>query len=173
MEIKKGFYQDKSGKWWYEYGKINSWGKKTRMSAVIRKCLHCSNDFLTVPFRIDKNKGCFCSRSCVHKHRPGFSWLGITGKNHYAWKGGRNKNAKGYIEIYMPDHPFCRGGKYVAEHRLIMEKHLGRYLEPHEKVHHRNCIKDDNRLENLELVTDKTHLGEVQCPHCNKKFLIH
>ncbi len=67
------------------------------------------------------------------------------------WKGGRVKNSKGYILIYKPNHPYPHIRKYVYEHRLVMEKHLGRYLTKKEVVHHINGIVNDNRIENLML----------------------
>lgn len=74
------------------------------------------------------------------------------------WKGGRCRNSNGYIMVLAPDHPRVAGRRgYVLEHHLVMEKRLGRYLEPGEIVHHLNGIKDDNRDENLELMLHGEH----------------
>lgn len=93
-------------------------------------------------------------------------------ENNPMWKGGKTKMKSGYVLIYTPEHPNCHKGGYVSEHRLIMEKEVGRYLKPYEKIHHKNGVKDDNRPKNLEIVTDNVHYGKVKCPFCNKKFLI-
>lgn len=72
-----------------------------------------------------------------------------SGKKHWQWKGGRMKDKDGYILILKKKHPLANNFGYVREHRLVVEKKLGRYLNPSESVHHLNGIKDDNRLENL------------------------
>ena len=72
------------------------------------------------------------------------------GSKHWNWKGGKI-HFRGYVLIKNISHPFCNNLGYVREHRLIMEKRLGRYLQPHERVHHINEIKNDNRDKNLQL----------------------
>ena len=72
------------------------------------------------------------------------------------WKGGRRTRKDGYVLVYAPGHPYaCKD--FVLEHRLVMERHLGRYLKPEELVHHKNENKSDNRLENLELTDSVEH----------------
>lgn len=83
---------------------------------------------------------------------------------------GIKKDSRGYIQIRveMPD------GKIVwkPEHRIVMEDHLGRELQRGEEVWHKNKVKDDNRLENLELRAGlSASLSDLVCPHCGEPYL--
>ena len=82
---------------------------------------------------------------------------GIKGNKSHFWKGGKTKSSGGYTLIYKPSHHSCKKNKYVAEHRLVMEKFLKRPLTKIEHIHHKNGIKSDNRIENLELLTISQH----------------
>lgn len=107
------------------------------------------------------------------------------------WKGGIKRRNDGYVLIYNPSHPHARYGNYVYEHRLIMEKHIKRFLDPKEVVHHINGDQSDNRIENLMLFKNNAeHLSvemkgkmvgknnpywkggkhNLKCKRCNKKF---
>lgn len=79
-----------------------------------------------------------------------------SGEHAVNWQGGRVRDRHGYVLIYAPDHPNA-DGNYVREHRLVMEQVLGRRLLRNEHVHHRNHRKDDNRPENLQLMTRGEH----------------
>ena len=72
------------------------------------------------------------------------------GFKHPLWKGGIIY-VRDYVYVHSPEHPFCECKGYVKRSRLVMEKILGRYLSPEEIVHHKNGIKDDDRIENLRL----------------------
>ena len=81
-----------------------------------------------------------------------------SGSKSASWNGGRKKTNKGYILVLNKEHPRSSNNEgYVFEHILNMERHIGRYLKDDEVVHHINGIKDDNRIENLKLMTHGEH----------------
>lgn len=114
-----------------------------------------------------------CEKISKNHARPS---LGKIGEKSTGWKGGRFTTKRdGYVFIYQPEHPNAKrsgtgGGGYVLEHRLVMEKILGRYLLPDEDVNHINGKKDDNRPENLTVVRHYAHYQEMKCPKCEFIF---
>lgn len=87
-----------------------------------------------------------------------------------------------YLYGICRNHPRASKHGYVLLHRLIVEKHIKRFLNSDEIVHHKNLDKKDNRIENLEVLNSKEHgrlhgnmqgkiICELKCPHCKKIFI--
>lgn len=123
---------------------------------MIKICKTCKKSFKTFPSRV----GNYCSRSCANHKKPG------TFKKGHAWVGKlRTKKRQmqhGYIEIYSPNHPMKNIRNGVLEHRLKIEKKIGRYLLKTEVVHHINGIKNDNRIKNLKLLKNQSEHARLE-----------
>ena len=104
------------------------------------ECLVCKSYFYAPLYRIKTGKVKYCSRSCLAKHL-------LT-------------NEYGFIALHRPKHRYKTiwiNGKQKRLHRHIMEQHLGRKLENWEHVHHINDDSFDNRIENLQVLSNSEH----------------
>ena len=93
-------------------------------------------------------------RLCNCKHR--------SGPANPNWTGGRiTLDGYVYIKLLSDDFyfPMVTKDRYIAEHRLVMARSLGRCLYTWEVVHHKNGIRGDNDIKNLELHSDMGHKG--------------
>ena len=93
-------------------------------------------------------------KSEEHKRKLSIQKLG---SQNPSWKGGRRSNPQGYVFVLCKSHPNADRDGYIFEHRLVMERHIGRMLTRKEVVHHINGQTDDNRIENLALFTIAEH----------------
>lgn len=116
-------------------------------SGAEKRCKTCGAAFYAPKWAADAT---YCSRTCKGAAMRGVKWGKRT-------PGQRYQRADGYIAVYAPDHPKASISGSVMEHRLIMERVLGRVLERDEHVHHRNGVRNDNRVENLEVIAAGAH----------------
>jgi len=127
------------------------------------RCLHCAHKLLQQEIRdgirpkpvITPESHKKISEAKMGRKNPMY---GRRGAEMGTWKGGR-RESDGYIQIWVdPDdffYPMAGGQGCVPEHRLVMAKSLNRCLLPWEVVHHKDGTRNNNMLENLELITDK------------------
>lgn len=71
------------------------------------------------------------------------------GSEAHAWKGGRCESSSGYIMLLDRSHPCCNTKGYVYEHRVVVERIIGRHLVTAEAVHHVDGNKQHNHPSNL------------------------
>ena len=108
---------------------------------------------------ISGSKNPMYGRKRTGKDNPMF---GKTREQCVRWKGGRKVRKDGYVVIAVPDdypNPCdCKtsGTKYALEHRVNFEKHIGRYLEPSEVIHHIDGNPSNNNIENLQLFSSQS-----------------
>lgn len=137
-------------------------------NTMIKLCINCGNEFITYPSKILASRGKYCSRTCSDKNtliKKGQRLSPLTEFNHnqkpHNFKGWRwtqsRKPGKRYKLIYMPNHPHATKAGYVREHRLVMEKQLGRYLKPNEVVDHINGDTENNSPSNLRVMLKVEH----------------
>jgi len=131
-------------------------GRDKRYCRLSRCLCDCGN--VVIVAVSDLMRGHTKSCGCLKKEKARDNWKkmgALNGENNPRWKGGRRIHEKGYIRIYRPEHPHADCVGYVFEHRLIMEKKLGRLLRPKEVVHHIDGDKANNAEENLDLFADQ------------------
>jgi hypothetical protein len=117
--------------------------------ATAKACAHCGAGMTLKPSQSHRQ---FCSKACETANkikRP-------TGRMH----NGRPVliNFQGYLTVYEPAHPFAnKHNGRVLEHRLIVEKGLGRYLTTNEHVDHIDQDKTNNDPSNLQVMSPSEH----------------
>jgi hypothetical protein len=118
---------------------------RSRNTTWVCKC-ECGNECVVASGHLraetgTRSCGCLVSERVSNNNKL----RNQVGAENPSWKGGRYVSKDGYVIIWTAKN------EYRKEHHVVMEKHLGRRLLPHETVHHKNGVRNDNRHRNLEL----------------------
>lgn len=123
-----------------------------------RICQQCKKAYFINPHYGVNYPGKYCDRTCYFKARKGVRVSpntemkkGYKKEKSISWKGGKTITKHGYVQVHKPEHPNSNQRGYIFEHRVIMEKHIGRYLELNEVVHHIDHNPSNNEIDNLML----------------------
>lgn len=159
------------------YEEWQKWNKPPNCS-----CEVCGKPMYIKPYRLERvENGITCSKECSNKLREEFMsgennhQYGLIGDKNSSFGGEELISEFGYILVYCPGHPFPHDKTNkctrVFKHRLVIEENYqlfdakyfieieGKfYLRPEYVVHHINEIRDDNRLENLQILTVSEHI---------------
>ena len=143
-----------------EIKKASEIGKRGGNKYIYHACEECGKErWVMLKRRQPENRYCLSCAGKVRLKPP-------SGEESPSWKGGRTLDSRGYVLVKIyPGNFFYPMGDHmnrISEHRLVMAKHLGRCLQGWEIVHHKNGIKDDNRVGNLKLTTKGQHLMETK-----------
>lgn len=112
-------------------------------------CIICGKEFIIKPSQYKRI--ITCSRECKIINMKNRSIENVP-------IGSKTLDKLGYVVVkVLNTGTRKRKWLWVREHRLIMEKHLGRTLNPREIVHHLNKIQADNRVENLIVISQGQH----------------
>jgi predicted RNA-binding Zn-ribbon protein involved in translation (DUF1610 family) len=113
-------------------------------------CSNCGKVIWRHKYSHRKSDKRWCSKKC--------RTILISRENNPRWKGGKsvNKHGNEYKYSYLPDHPNNSGG-YIPEHRVVMEKKIGRILKRSEIVHHIDGDTTNNAEYNLFLTDIPGH----------------
>lgn len=118
-------------------------------------CDVCKKEMSRPKSQVENKKYIVCGKKCLAIRLKGVNLSGFFKKGNKKekcinYKIGKQM-ANGYVMVLLPEHPSATQKGYVYEHRVVMEKAIGRYLDNKEVVHHINEVKTDNRIENLML----------------------
>jgi hypothetical protein len=121
---------------------IDKQGKERRTNRYfkISSCSVCGKETLKDRSNMRDYMESICSKACVVKKRT---------KPDGSLKRKRGPFVDSHIMVKLSSHPHANRDGFIAEHRHVMEKKLGRFLDLEEQVHHINLLKADNREENL------------------------